>query len=44
MKYNEAIYRSPKWLRNFVDYEINTGKDIKGEPSLKRKKEIKLEQ
>jgi len=44
MKYNEAIYRSPKWLRNFVDYEINTGKDIKGEPSLKRQKEIKLEQ
>lgn len=32
---NEAIYRSPKWLRNVVDFEINTGKDIKGEPSKK---------
>jgi hypothetical protein len=32
---NEAIYRSPKWLRNFVDFEVNTGDDIKGEPSKK---------
>lgn len=32
---NEAIYRSPKWLRNILDFEVNTGKDIKGEPSKK---------
>lgn len=30
---NEAVYRSPKWLRNIVDFEVNTGDDIKGEPS-----------
>lgn len=34
---NEGIIRSPKWLRNFLDFEINTGKDIKGEPSKKAK-------
>lgn len=33
MKQNEAIYRSPKWLRNIIDYEVNTGDDIKGQPS-----------
>ena len=38
MLLNEAIYRSPKFLRNFLDFEINTGSDIKGEPS---KKELK---
>jgi hypothetical protein len=38
---NEGIYRSPKWLRNFLDYEINTGKDIKGEPSEKAKRKEK---
>ena len=32
---NESVYRSPKWLRNFVDFEVNTGDDIKGEPSKK---------
>lgn len=26
---NEGIYRSPKWLRNVIDFEINTGQDIK---------------
>ena len=30
---NEATFRSPKWLRNYIDFELNTGKDIKGEPS-----------
>lgn len=30
---NEAVFRSPKWLRDFVDFEVNTGEDIKGEPS-----------
>lgn len=43
MKLNEAKYRSPKWLRNFVDYEINTGEDIKGEPSKKRAAELEKE-
>lgn len=38
---NESIYRSPKWLRNFLDFEISTGKDIKGEPS---KKQVEKEQ
>lgn len=46
---NESVLRSPKWLRNFLDFEIATGEDIKGEPSkseqkrrdeeIKRKKE-----
>jgi hypothetical protein len=31
----EAVYRSPKWMRNFLDFEVNTGQDIKGEPSKK---------
>jgi hypothetical protein len=37
---NEAKYRSPKWLRNFIDYEVNTGEDIKGEPSKKRAEKL----
>jgi len=41
MKLNEAKFRSPKWLRNFVDFEVNTGEDIKGEPS--KRKAAKLE-
>jgi hypothetical protein len=41
MKLNEAKYRSPKWLRNYVDFEVNTGDDIKGEPS--KRKAAKLE-
>lgn len=40
MKLNEAKYRSPEWLRNFVDFEVNTGEDIKGEPSKKRAAEL----
>lgn len=40
MKFNEAKYRSPEWLRNFVDFEVNTGEDIKGEPSKKRAAEL----
>jgi len=40
---NEGVYRSPKRLRNFADFEINTGRDIKGEPSLKVKKGLKNE-
>lgn len=41
---NEGIFRSPKWMRNFVDFEINTGKDIKGQPSKKELKKIKLKE
>lgn len=37
-KVNEAIYRSPKFLRKFMNFEINTKGDIKGEPSEKEKK------
>lgn len=40
---NEAKYRSPKWLRNFIDYEINTGEDIKGEPSKRRAEKLEKE-
>jgi hypothetical protein len=39
MKLNEAKFRSPKWLRNYVDFEVNT--DISGEPS--KRKAAKLE-
>jgi hypothetical protein len=41
MKLNEAKFRSPEWLRNFVDFEVNTGDDISGEPS--KRKAAKLE-
>lgn len=40
---NESVIRSPKWLRNMLDFEINTGEDIKGEPSKKRQKQIEVE-
>ena len=30
---NEAKYRSPKWLRKFMDFEVSTGDDIKGKKS-----------
>jgi hypothetical protein len=30
----EAIYRSPKWLRKYVDFEVNTGDDISDKASL----------
>ncbi len=41
---NESVIRSPKWLRNFVDFEVNTGEDIKGEPSKRRQKKIDFEE
>ncbi len=34
----EAKFRSPKWLRNYLDFEVNTGEDITGEPSERSKK------
>lgn len=43
MKLNEAKYRSPEWLRNFVDFEVNTGEDIKGEPSKRKAAKIEKE-
>jgi hypothetical protein len=39
---NEGVLRSPKWLRNFIDFEINTGDDIKGEPSKRAKRKEDL--
>ena len=33
MKINEGVYRSPKWLRNFIDFEVKTGSDIEGNKS-----------
>ena len=36
MKLNEGKFRSPKWLRNYVDFEVNTGDDISGEPSKRK--------
>lgn len=36
-KLSEAVYRSPKWLQRFADFEFRTGEDIKGEPSEKQK-------
>jgi len=41
---NEGVVRSPKWMRNFVDFEINTGDDIKGKPSKRKQKKIDEEQ
>lgn len=40
---NESIYRSPKFLRKFIDFEIKTGEDITGKESKadKRNQDIK---
>lgn len=39
---NEAVYRSPKWLRKYVDFEVSTGDDISDKVSLrKQEKELK---
>ena len=43
MKLNEAKFRSPQWLRNFVDFEVNTGDDISGEPSKRKTAKIEKE-
>lgn len=40
----EGVYRSPKWLQRFADFELRTGKDIKGEPSEKQKEKIRKQQ
>lgn len=32
---NESTYRSPEWLRKFIDFEINTGSDISGNAEKK---------
>ena len=41
---NEAVYRSPKWLRNIADFEVNTGDDIKGAPSKRKQKQLDEEE
>lgn len=43
MKLNEGKFRSPKWLRNYVDFEVNTGDDISGEPSKRKTAKIEKE-
>jgi hypothetical protein len=30
----EAVYRSPKWLRKYVDFEVSTGEDISDKISI----------
>jgi len=37
---NEAVHRSPKWLRSFLDFEINTGDDIKGKSPINQKQVV----
>ena len=37
---NEAVYRSPKWLKKYLDFELHTGEDINGKVS---KREIREE-
>lgn len=32
---NEAVYRSPSWLKKYLDFEVHTGEDIKGKVSKK---------
>ena len=41
MKQNESVFRSPKWLQDYLDFEIRTGQDIKGGKS---KRQIQREQ
>ena len=45
---NESEFRSPKWLRKYLDFEIVTGKDVNPEAKAKRKliedEEIKREE
>lgn len=36
---NEAIYRSPEWLRKFADFELRTGKDLNKEEHKNSKSE-----
>jgi len=40
-KLSETVYRSPKWLQKYADFEFRTGEDIKGEPSEKQKEKIR---
>ena len=47
-KINEAQFRSPKWFRKYLDFEVTTGKDVSPEAKDKRKliedEEFKKEQ
>lgn len=43
-KLSESVYRSPKWLQKFADFEFRTGEDIKGEPSEKQKEKIRKQE
>jgi hypothetical protein len=39
---NEAVYRSPKWLRKFMDFEISTGDDISDKAEKKEAEKKRL--
>lgn len=41
---NESTFRSPKWMRKFMDFELKTGKDIKGDEKEKQKDSSKKEE
>lgn len=39
---NEAVFRSPKWLRKFMDFEISTGDDISDKAEKKEVEKKRL--
>jgi hypothetical protein len=39
---NESVFRSPKWLRKFVDFELSTGDDISDKAEKKEAEKKKL--
>jgi len=41
---NEATFRSPKWMRKFMDFELKTGKDVKGDDKEKQNDKSKKEE
>jgi chromosome segregation ATPase len=41
---NEAVYRSPNWLKKVLDFELHTGEDIKGKVSKKEMREKAAEE
>lgn len=40
---NESVYRSPKWLKKFLDFEVHTGEDIKDKVSKRELRRIEQE-
>lgn len=39
---NEAVFRSPKWLRKFMDFEVSTGDDISDKAEKKEAEKKRL--